>query len=95
MSGIFNCYSFFSSQTIAKFLKSLNTKLKRVNHFVKNPQISFKMNTQNHVLSSQNGFFHQNDKHSYHMNISLRKSIIHWCDKIKTLPSKYCLHMSP
>ena len=47
------------SETIAQFLKTQNTKLKKANHFVKSTQMSFKMKhcIQTHVLSSQNGFF--------------------------------------
>ncbi|KAF7645658.1 hypothetical protein LDENG_00200490, partial [Lucifuga dentata] len=37
--------------------------------------------------------FYQDDTHGYHMNISDRAAIKHWCNKFKTRPSNYCLYM--
>ena len=52
-------YLFYTySETVAQFLKTLNTNLRRVNHFVKTTQILLKT------------FFPLNSKHSYQINFS-------------------------
>ena len=75
-----NCLNTFS-ETIAQFLKTLETNLKRVYHFVKTPQISFETKhcTQNHVLPSQNCFFSTKTRNTTIIWISLREHQLNTC----------------
>lgn len=87
-----NCLNMLP-ETIAQFLKTLNTKLIKVKHLVETFSSKMKHCTQIHVLSSQNGFFPLKQyMHSYHTSFSYRASVKLWCKSFKTVRIDHVLN---